>query len=118
MEFDVDRAVNAIDEIEGQEVRKGAVWQLLFTVESDDEAIRLGRDYGFARAAVLALRENRGRMHGPGLISADSFAPASDLNHIPERSVFVPLQQIRTLTQSDRINPREEMHHGRSSKHA
>ena len=69
MEFDVDRAVDAIDEIEGREVRKGAVWQLLFTVDSDDEAIRLGRDHGFDRDAVLELRENRGRMHGPGLLS-------------------------------------------------
>ena len=33
---------------------------------SDDQAIRLGRDYGFDRNAVLELRENRGRMLGPG----------------------------------------------------
>ncbi len=66
MEFDMDRAVDAIDEIEDPEMRKGPVRQLLFTVESDDEAIRLGRDYGFDRNAVLELRENRGRMLGPG----------------------------------------------------
>ena len=66
MEFDMDRAVDAIDEIEDPDVRRGPVRQLLFTVESDDEAIRLGRDYGFDRDAVLELRENRSRMHGPG----------------------------------------------------
>ena len=69
MEFDMDRAVDAINEIEDPEVRRGPVGQLLFTVESDDEAIRLGRDYGFDRDAVLELRKNRGRMHGPGFLS-------------------------------------------------
>ncbi len=83
MDFDIDRAIEAINEIEDPELRKARIWQLLLMVESDDEAIRLGRDYGFARVAVLALRENRGRMHGPGLISADSFAPASRFEPYP-----------------------------------
>ena len=69
MDFDVDRAVDAINEIEDPEVRKGPVWQLLLTVESDDEAIRLARDYGFDRDAVLGIRKNRGRMHGPSLLA-------------------------------------------------
>ena len=66
MGFDVGRAVDAINEIEDREVRRGPVWQLLLGVESDDEAVRLGRDYGFDRDAVLELRENRSRMHRPG----------------------------------------------------
>ena len=61
MHLDVDRALDAISEIEDPEVRKGPVRQLLFMVESDEEAIRLGRDYGFDRDAVLELRENRKR---------------------------------------------------------
>ena len=66
MHLDVDRALDAISEIEDPEVRKGPVRQLLFMVESDEEAIRLGRDYGFDRDAVLELRENRNAMYGSG----------------------------------------------------
>lgn len=77
-EFDMDRAIAAIDTIEDPEVRKGAAWQLLFVMASDDEAIRLGRDYGFDRDHVLALRGRMsGRMRGPGLVSGDVLAPAS-----------------------------------------
>lgn len=66
MDFDMDRAIGVINEIEDPEVRRGPAWHLLIMVESDDEAIRLGRDYGFDRDAVLELRENRSRMHGMG----------------------------------------------------
>ena len=73
-DFDIDRAVEAVSEIEDPEIRKNAVWQLLFAVDSDDEAIRLGRDHGFNEAHVLAVR---GRMRSPGLVSGDILAPAS-----------------------------------------
>ena len=73
---DIDRVLEAINEIEDPEVRKNAVMPLLFTVESDDEAIRLGREHGLDRAHVLALRGMRGRMPGPGLVSGDALAPA------------------------------------------
>ena len=76
-DLDIDGAIEAIDEIEDPELRKNSVWPLLLTVESDDEAIRLGRDYGLDRNHVLALRGLRGRMRGPALISGDSLAPAS-----------------------------------------
>ena len=68
-ELDMDRAVDAIDEIDDPEVRKSLVRQLLSIVESDDEAIRLGRDYGFDRDAVLALREGAGGMIRPGIFA-------------------------------------------------
>ena len=68
MELELDRAIDVINEIEDPEVRKGPAWWLLRAVESDDEALRLGRDYGFDRDAVLELRENRSGMHGPGLV--------------------------------------------------
>ena len=71
-EFDLDRALDVISEIEDRQVRRGPVWHLLFRVESDDEAIRLGRDYGFERDAVLGLREGRSGMHGSGLIRSVS----------------------------------------------
>ena len=72
MDFDLDRAIDVINEIEDPELRRGPVRGLLHTVESDDEAIRLGRDYGFDRDAVLELREDRGRMYGPGLVQTIS----------------------------------------------
>ena len=76
-DLDIDGAIEAIDEIEDPEVRKNSVGPLLLTVESDDEAIRLGRDYGLDRNHVLALRGLRGRMRGPALMWGDSLAPAS-----------------------------------------
>ena len=72
VDFDLDRAIDVINEIEDPELRRGPVWGLLHTVESDEEAIRLGRDYGFDRDAVLELRENRGRMYDPGLVRSIS----------------------------------------------
>ena len=72
MELDLDRAIDVINEIEDPELRRGPVRGLLHTVESDDEAIRLGRDYGFDRDAVLELREDRGRMYGSGLVQTIS----------------------------------------------
>ena len=77
MDFDIDRAIEVIDEIEDPDVRKDAASKLLFTVESDDEAIRLGREYGFDRSHVLALRQMRYRVRGPFLMSGDSLAPVS-----------------------------------------
>ena len=65
--FDRDRAVEAIDEIDDPEMRRGPVWQLLSTADSDDEAIRLGRDYDLDRDAVLELRE------GPSSVGGISF---------------------------------------------
>ena len=67
--FDRDRAIEAIDEIDDPDARRGPVWQLLFTADSDDEAIRLGRDYDFDRDAVLELRQHRSRAGGINLVS-------------------------------------------------
>ena len=75
MGFDMDRAVDAIAEIDDPEVRKEPVWRLLSTVESDAEAIRLGRDYGFDRDTVLEVREQRHGILG-------RFAPFSTFGSI------------------------------------
>ena len=76
IDLDIDRAIEAFDEIENPEIRNKSAGPLLLTVESDDEAVRLGRDYGFDRDGVLELRGNRGRMHGPGLLGpASGFEP-------------------------------------------
>lgn len=56
---DMDLAIDAIDEIEDPELRGPPVRQLLAMVETDDEAIRLGRDYDVDRDAVLELRKGR-----------------------------------------------------------
>ena len=76
-DFDTDLVLEVIDEIEDPGLRRSSVWPLLRTLGSDDEAIRLGRDYGFDRADVIALRQNRYRLRGPFLMSGDSLAPAS-----------------------------------------
>ncbi len=78
-EFDTDRVIEAIAEIEDPETRKGAAWQLLFVVESDDEAVRLGRDHGFDRDYVLRLRGGESgrmsiRMRSPGLVPGNTLA--------------------------------------------
>ena len=67
-DFDMDRAIDLINEIEDPELRKRSVRWLLRAVESDDEALRLGRDHGFDRDAVLELREGRIGMRGPGSV--------------------------------------------------
>ena len=85
MDFDSDRAIEAIDEIEDPEVRRGPVWQLLFTAETDDEAIRLGRDYGFDRDAVLEVREQRrgmGGVPGPGFFAPYPASVSVGLNEL------------------------------------
>ena len=61
--FDRDRAVDAIDEIDDPDVRRNAVWPLLLTAQTDDEAVRLGRDHGFDLDAVMELRGGQGAMH-------------------------------------------------------
>ncbi len=77
MDFDIDRAIEVINEIEDPEVRKSSVSQILFAVDSDEEAIRLGRDYGIDRNHVLALRQMRYGVRSSFLMSGDSLAPAS-----------------------------------------
>ena len=65
-DLDIDHVIEVLDEIEDPELRKASIWPLLFTVESDDEAMRLGRDFGLDRNAVLEIREQRDSVHGPG----------------------------------------------------
>ena len=54
---DLDLAIDAIDEIEDPDLRRPPVRQLLAMMETDDEAIRLGRDYDVDRDEVLELRK-------------------------------------------------------------
>ena len=56
MEFDIDLAVDALDEVDDPEIRGMRVRQLLRRVETDDEAIRIGSRYDIDRDAVLELR--------------------------------------------------------------
>ena len=84
MEFDMDRAVDAIDEIDDPEVRRIPARAILMRAESDAEAIRLGRDFGLDRDAVIELREQRGNMHGPGLIAPFS-SSVSVVRPAPEK---------------------------------
>lgn len=67
--LDPDRAIDAIDEVDDPQVRKATVSRLLVQLESEQEAVRVGRRYDFDRDAVLALRESR-----PDF---DSFGPVS-----------------------------------------
>ena len=62
----LDRTIGVINEIEDPRLRLGTVRQLLFTLEADDDAIRLGRDYGLDRDQVLEIREKRMGKLGAG----------------------------------------------------
>ena len=74
MEFDMDRATDAIDEIVDTNIRDNPVRQLLLLAESDNEAIRLGRSYDFDRDAVLEIRALRSTMDGSFLSGGGSFS--------------------------------------------
>ena len=58
--IDSDLAIDAIDEVDDPQLRKASVSQLLVQLESEQEALRVGRRYDFDRDAVLALRERDG----------------------------------------------------------
>ena len=58
--IDPDLAIDAIDQVDDPQVRKATVSQLLVQLESEQEALRIGRRYDFDRDAVLALRERDG----------------------------------------------------------
>ena len=74
--IDPDLAIDAIDEVDDSQVRKATVSQLLVQLESEQEAIRVGRRYDFDRDAVLALREMNGpNFNSVGVISFGSSSP-------------------------------------------
>ncbi len=50
-------AIDAIDEVDDPQVRRATVSQLLVQLDSEQEAVRVGRRYDLDRDAVLALRE-------------------------------------------------------------
>ena len=60
VQIDPDLAIDAIDEVDDPQVRKATVPQLLVQLESEQEAVRVGRRYDLDRDAVLALRERDG----------------------------------------------------------
>ena len=57
-DFDTDRAIDAINEIDDPKLRNSPIRGLLITARSDNEAIRLGRRFDYDRDAVLELRES------------------------------------------------------------
>ena len=72
VQIDPDLSIDVIDEVDDPQVRRATVSRLLVQLESEQEAVRVGRRYDFDRDAVLALRE-RGRTHFDpvGVISID-----------------------------------------------
>lgn len=58
--IDPDLAIDAIDDVDDPQMRKATVSRLLVQLESEQEAVRVGRRYDFDRDAVLALRERDG----------------------------------------------------------
>lgn len=74
--IDPDLAIDAIEEVDDPQVRKATVSQLLVQLESEQEAVRVGRRYDFDRDAVLALRE-RGSPYfdSVGVITLDGLPP-------------------------------------------
>ena len=74
--IDPDLAIDAIDEVDDPQVRKATVSRLLVQLESEQEAVRVGRRYDFDRDAVLALRErSRPYFDSVGVITLDAFPP-------------------------------------------
>ena len=74
--IDPDLAIDAIDEVDDPQVRKATVSQLLVQLESEQEAVRVGRRYDFDRDAVLALRErDRPHFDTGGAIYFEGFPP-------------------------------------------
>lgn len=70
--IDPDLAIDAIDEVDDPQARKATVSRLLVHLESEEEAVRVGRRYDFDRDAVLALRESSRTPFGTvGVISLD-----------------------------------------------
>ena len=65
MHYDRDRAMDAVDQIDAPLARRAPVQQLLRIVDTDEEAILIGRDHGFDRDTVLKLREFPAGMRGP-----------------------------------------------------
>lgn len=75
--IDPDLAIDAIDEVDDSQTRKATVSRILVQLESEQEAVRVGRRYDFDRDAVLALRQGRGRYFDSavGVISFDGLPP-------------------------------------------
>lgn len=70
--IDPDLAIDAIDQVDDPQLRKATVSQLLVQLQSEEEAVRVGRRYDFDRDAVLALRERSRTPFGTvGVISLD-----------------------------------------------
>ena len=74
--IDPDLAIDAIDAVDDPQVRKASVSQLLVQLESEQEAVRVGRRYDFDRDSVLALRETGSPyFDSVGVISLDVLPP-------------------------------------------
>jgi len=74
--IDPDLAIDAIDEVDDPRLRKATASQLLVQLESEQEAVRVGRRYDFDRDAVLALRERDSPyVDTVGIITFDALPP-------------------------------------------
>ena len=60
IQYDVDGAIGAIEEIADADVRRRSIRLVLIKLSDDEEAIRLGSAYGFGREAVLEMRRGNG----------------------------------------------------------
>ena len=76
MHVDIDRAVEAIDEIEDAELRGRPVSLLVMMAETEDEAIRIGRRYDLDRERVLETRSASGGFRQfPGMLGRFGSGP-------------------------------------------
>ena len=71
---DPQQAIEAIDQIEDPKTRHVPVMMVLGQLEDENEAIRLGREHGFDRQAVVEMRANSSRER----ITAAPFVFSSD----------------------------------------
>ena len=69
VQFDLDLAIDALNEIEDSDVQDSFLKICLGLAESDEHALRLGRQFSFERDVVLKLRENSPYSPYPSVIS-------------------------------------------------
>lgn len=82
MQFDPDSAIEALKEIESSDLQDSILNMCLRLAESDDLAIRLGRQFGIDREAVLELRKKSQFSPYQSMVSLGSTVYSSDSSFI------------------------------------
>ena len=85
-QVDSQRAIEAIDQIDDPRFRRAPVHGLLGFLEDENEAIRLGREHGFDREAVLEVRANSPLSLSGGITMPFALGPGGAIVGVGPRS--------------------------------